>query len=1036
MANDTHNQPLDLATARARLAGLRGKQYWRGLEELADSEQFQALLQREFPRQVSGLLGPLSRRSFLKFMGASLALAGLGACAPSQAEKIVPYVEAPEEIVPGRPLFFATALVRGGTATGVLVESHMGRPTKVEGNPLHPASLGATDVFDQAAVLTLYDPDRSQAVTNIGRISSWQAFVTALSGRMDTLRGSGGSGLRVLTETITSPTLADQLQTLLEQFPQARWHQYEPLTRDNVRAGAQLAFGQVINTTYRFDQADRILALDADFMLYDPASLRYAREFVDGRRVSDGRQEMNRLYVVESTPTITGAMADHRLRLQAGQIEGFARAVAQELGIEGGAAAPEGVPAGWIAALVSDLQQSAGRSIVLAGDWQPPVVHALVHAINGALGNVGTTVVYTEPVEAQPVDQMQSLRELVTDMAAGQVGTLIMLGGNPVYNAPVDLNFLEALRTVDLRVHFSLYEDETSNECHWHIPATHDLEAWSDARTFDGTAAIIQPLIEPLYDNVSMHELVAAMLGQGGSSGYDIVREYWRGQGLEDEDAWREALHDGVVADTALPAASVALRTGFAQAAAAQGEGGLELIFRPDPSLWDGRYANNAWLQELPNPLTLLTWDNAALLSPRTAIEHLGLQVANPENLTDADLEALSKSNGQLIELSYRGQTLHAPVWITPGHADNSVTINLGYGRTRAGVVGSGVGFDAYTLRTSDAPWFGAGLEISPLGQQYPLATVQTHHSMENRHLVRVASLDEYIQNPNWVREFDVMHLAEGEGAEGEEDAAAQRHVVERPPSLYPGFDYSQGDQWGMTIDLNSCIGCNRCTIACQAENNIPVVGKSEVMNSREMHWLRVDRYYEGSIDEPETLFQPVTCMHCEKAPCEPVCPVAATTHSVEGLNEMSYNRCIGTRYCSNNCPYKVRRFNYLQYGRKEGDPPVLQLLSNPDVTVRERGVMEKCTYCVQRINAARIDAKKEGREIRDGEVKTACQAACPTQAITFGNINDTQSQVRRLKEQPMHYSLLAELGTQPRTTYLARLRNPNPELPSTEPPA
>jgi len=1039
--DDTHNQPLDLDTVRARLRGLRGRQYWRGLEELAESEQFQALLRREFPRQASGLLGPLSRRSFLKFMGASLALAGLSACGPRQAEKIVPYVEAPEEIVPGKPLFFASALVRGGLAHGVLVESHMGRPTKIEGNPLHPASLGATEVYDQAAVLTLYDPDRSQAVINAGNISSWEAFVTALSGRMDLLRGGGGAGLRVLSETITSPTLAAQLQALLEQFPQARWHQYEPIGRDNVRAGAQLAFGQDINTTYRFDQADRIVALDADFLLHDPASLRYARQFIDGRRVSAGREAMNRLYVVESAPTITGAMADHRLRLQAARIEGVARALAQELGVDGGAAPPEGVPAEWIAALARDLEQARGRSIVLAGDWQPPVVHALAHAINAALDNVGATVAYTAPVEAEPVDQAQSLRELVEDMSAGQVNTLIILGGNPVYNAPVDLNFRQALRNVDLRVHLSLYEDETSEECHWHVAETHDLEAWSDARAFDGTVAIVQPLIAPLYDGKSAHELVAAMLGQAGGSGYDIVREYWRGQNLGDE-AWRQALHEGVVADTALPAVNVELQPGFAEAAGApaQGEGGLELNFRPDPTVWDGRFANNAWLQELPNPLTLLTWDNAALLSPRTAVERLGLAVADPQNLTDADLEALSRSNGQLIELRYRGQTVRAPVWITPGHADNSVTVHLGYGRRRAGSVGSGVGFDAYALRTSDAPWFGAGLEIGVLGEQYPLATTQTHHSMENRHLVRVASFEEYLENPNWVREFDVLHEAEeGEAAAGEQEAAGeegaaeQGHVVEQPPSLYPEYDYSEGNRWGMLIDLNACIGCNRCVIACQAENNIPVVGKDQVLVSREMHWLRVDRYYEGNIDEPATLFQPVTCMHCEKAPCEPVCPVAATSHSAEGLNEMTYNRCIGTRYCSNNCPYKVRRFNYLQYGLKADDPPVLRLLSNPDVTVRERGVMEKCTYCVQRINAARIEAKREGRAIRDGEVKTACQAACPTEAIVFGNINDTESQVRRLKEQPMHYSLLAELGTQPRTTYLARLRNPNPEMPGAE---
>ncbi|HEX6288776.1 MAG TPA: TAT-variant-translocated molybdopterin oxidoreductase [Herpetosiphonaceae bacterium] len=1023
MMKDTHNQPLDLAAARARLAGLQGQQYWRGLEELAASDEFEELLRREFPRQAAGWMGPISRRSFLKLMGASLALAGLSACGPQPAEKIVPYVEAPEEIVPGKPLFYATALQLGGFARGVLVESHMGRPTKVEGNPRHPASLGATDVFAQASVLTLYDPDRSQAVSNVGRISGWDAFVAALTTQIQEQRAGGGAGLRILTETITSPTLTSQLETLLSEFPSARWHQYESVGQHNVRAGGNLAFGQNVNTVYRFDQADRILALDADFLLSDPGSLRYAREFIDKRRVSSGQNEMNRLYVVESTPTITGAMADHRLRLRASQIESFARAIAQQVGVAeaGGGTVPSEVPAEWLAALARDLQQSRGRSIVLAGDWQPPIVHALAHAMNQALGNVGTTVQYTAPVESSPVDQMQSLRELVGDMAAGRVRTLIILGGNPVFTAPVDLNFRDALRQVPFRVHLSLYDDETSEECHWHIPETHDLEAWSDARAFDGTVSIVQPLIAPLYGGKSAHELLATVLGQPARSSYEIVREYWRGQNLADDQAWRQALHEGLIPDSALPPVQVSVRSGFAQAAPAQAAEGLEINFRPDPSLWDGRYANNGWLQELPRPLTLLTWDNAALISARTAIQRLGLQVADPNNPTAEDLETLSRANGRMIELRYRGQSVRAPIWILPGHPDDSVTVQLGYGRRRAGTIGSGVGFDAYALRTADAPWFGSGLEISSLGEPYPLATTQTHHTMENRHLVRAGTLEQYIQHPDFVAEMEIAPHAEQE-AEGE-------HVVEEPPSLYPEYDYSTGNRWGMAIDLNACIGCNRCMIACQAENNIPIVGKTDVLRSREMHWLRVDRYYEGSLDDPATYFQPVPCMHCEKAPCEPVCPVEATSHSAEGLNEMTYNRCIGTRYCSNNCPYKVRRFNYLQYGLKAGDAPVLQLLSNPDVTVRERGVMEKCTYCVQRINAARIEAKKEGRPIRDGEVKTACQEACPTQAIIFGNINDEQSQVRRLKEQPLNYSLLAELGTQPRTTYLARLRNPNPEI-------
>ncbi len=1005
---------LDLAAIRARLSEARGQEYWRCLEELAAVEGFQEFLHREFPRQASTWIDPVDRREFLKLMGASLALAGLGGCyssAPAPTnEKIVPYVQAPEEVVPGKPLFFATAMPLAGFGTGLLVESHEGRPTKVEGNPGHPASLGASDVFAQASVLTLYDPDRSQVVTKAGRISTWNTFFTELNGELETQRLRQGSGLRLLTETITSPTLASQLRDFLAKFPGAKWHQYEPGGRDAARAGARLAFGEDAGVHYRFDRAEVILALDADFAGCGPGSVRYARDFADRRRVRVGHAQMNRLYAVESMPTVTGTMADHRLRLRPSEMEGFARAVARGLGVggeEGSGGGAASAHAKWIAAVARDLQRHRGASLVLAGDQQPLRVHALAHAMNVALGNAGTTAIYTDPIEANPADQMESLRALVRDMEAGVVDVLVILGGNPVYMAPADLHFAERLSKVGLRVHLSLYQEETSALCHWHVPAAHYLESWSDVRAYDGTVTILQPLIAPLYNGKSAHELLAGILGQPDRTGHDIVRDHWKAQyrGKDFELFWRTALHDGVVAGTALPPKRLALRKDFPRVASLgpeqRGAGrGLEILFRPDPTVFDGRFANNGWLQELPKPLTKLTWDNAAFMSPATA-ERLGLSYR---------IGTTGGEHGrvfaEVLELTYRGRTVRAPAWIVPGHADDCITVHLGYGRTRAGGVGNGTGFNAYALQTSDAPGNGAGLEVRKTGEQYPLACTQFHHSIEGRHLVRSGTLRQYRENP-----------------------AFPQTIEPEPPrglTLYPGFTH-EGYAWGMAIDLNACTGCSACVVACEAENNSPIVGKTEVTRGREMHWLRVDRYYEGPLDSPRTAHQPVPCMHCENAPCELVCPVGATNHSAEGLNDMVYNRCVGTRYCSNNCPYKVRRFNFLAYA--DFETPSLKLQRNPNVTVRSRGVMEKCTYCVQRINAARIAAEKEDRQIRDGEVVTACQAACPTQAIVFGNINDPNSRVAKLKAESLNYGLLTDLNTRPRTTYLARLRNPNPEI-------
>ena len=991
---------LDLATIRARLKGTHGRQYWQSLEELAANEEFEELLRREFPHQAATWHDPVSRRQFLQLMAASLALAGLSSCTPEPAQKIMPYVRAPEEIIPGKPLFFATAMPFSGSALGVLAESHMGRPTKIEGNPQHPASLGATHVFAQGSVLTLYDPDRSQAVTYAGRISGWGMFLGAMSRALEEQRRRKGQGLRILTETVISPTLAQQLQRLLERFPAAKWHQYEPVNHSRVWEGTRLAFGEVVEPRYHFDAATVVLALDADFLGCGPGgSLRYAHDFASRRRVWDGQTAMNRLYVVESTHSNTGAVADHRLALRPSDILDFTYIMARELvgdAIQGPARHPPlaQTHARWVQAIASDLRKHQGAGLVIAGESQPPLVQALAHAMNHALGNVGRTVVYTDPVAARPVDQLASVRELVADMEAGQVELLVLVGANPLYTAPADLRFAEHLAKVPLRVHLGLYADETAALCHWHIPAAHYLEAWSDTRAFDGTVSIVQPLIAPLYAGRSAHELVAVLLGDLDPAGYQIVRDYWRGY-LPPEDFerfWRAALHDGIVAGTALSPRPVEfhglqLDEPSLPPSSAASPAMIELVFQPDPTIWDGRFANNGWLQELPKPLTKLTWGNAALVSPALA-ERLGLR------------------NEEVVELRYQGHTARAPVWIMPGHADHCITVSLGYGRWRAGRVGSRVGFNAYALRTSDALWSAQGVEIHKTGSSEPLATTQTHHSMEGRPLVRTGTLTQFLEHSEFVH--DMGH--------------------DPPPelSLYPEDEY-RGYAWGMAIDLNTCVGCNACVIACQAENNIPIVGKTEVIRSREMHWLRIDRYYGGNLDNPEVYFQPMLCMHCEKAPCEVVCPVAATVHSAEGLNDMVYNRCVGTRYCSNNCPYKVRRFNFLQYADYRTE--TLKLLRNPDVTVRSRGVMEKCTYCVQRINAARIEAQKENRVIRDGEVITACQAACPTGAIVFGNINDASSRVTKMKTTPLNYGLLAELNTQPRTTYLARLRNPHPEL-------
>jgi MoCo/4Fe-4S cofactor protein with predicted Tat translocation signal len=1097
------NDPADPAGAPAPWSD--GKRYWRSLEEFSGSPAFWDKVHREFPRYASQWTDDLSRRSFLKVMGASIALAGSAGCFKKPEQQVVPYVTQPEMITPGIPLHFATALPVAGRARGVLVRSDEGRPTKIEGNPQHGASLGATDAVTQAMLLELYDPDRSQSIVNDGQISSWDLFMTdpknGMADKLAALQASGGKGLVIMTGVNASPTLGNLLSNLFQKLPAARWFRHEPVGRNNSRDGAETAFGKDrrnIETNYQFDQADVVLSLDCNFLMDDPASLLYARQFIDRRRVRADRRGMNRLYAVEGTYSITGAMADHRLAVKPSRVEAVARAIAANVGLSDVAQAADltATETAFAKSVATDLSAHSGSSIVAVGESQPAIVHALAHAINDRLGNTGKTVTHIDSVEIMPAEPWESLAELTAAMDGGDVQMLLILDANPCYTKPAEVDFAASLKKFSLAqgddgrplyasIRHGLFEDETSLYCQWHLPASHGLEAWNDLRAFDGTVTFCQPLIDPLYDSRSAIEVInwigshllianfddAAAVGM--KRGHELVRDYWQSQpwrsltSATDFDIfWETALHDGVVPGTAYtPLSGLSIQSGALAAAASASSVGMEIVYLPDPHVGDGRFANSGWLQELPKPLCKLTWDNAVLLSVATA-------------------KKLGVNNDDLVSLSVGGHTLAGPqvaVWVVPGHADDCTTIYLGYGRTRAGRVGNGTGFNAYDLRTADAPHFAGGLTITKQDGAYRLVTTQGSQSMEGRDLIRVGS-------PDYA--YDAAEKAEKAEAAESQSAAADDSGTQGPArialpliTLYPETPGHAGGQeidpqwqaWGMVIDNNACIGCNACVVACQAENNIPVVGKEQVGKGREMHWLRIDTYFTAGLDaegvpapsvsddaydastnrgagpgaqglgpgnagggamatDVHAYFEPVTCMQCEKAPCELVCPVGATLHDQEGLNNMIYNRCVGTRYCSNNCPYKVRRFNFFQYS--DETTTSLALGRNPDVTVRTRGVMEKCSYCVQRISAARIAAKKAEKYdengkpiIEDGSLVTACQQVCPTQAIVFGDIGDEQSKVRKLKEEPLNYILLEEVQARPRTSYLWRLTNPNPEM-------
>ncbi len=1003
-----------LAHRDLKVTAASGKEYWRSLDELADSPEFDAFVRREYPSQTEVLIDPVSRRSFMKLMGASLGLAGLAACTVQPKEEVIPYIKQPEEVVPGKALYFATAMPRSGGAVGLLVRSNEGRPTKVEGNPDHPASLGATDIFAQAAILALYDPDRSQGVSHMGEVSSWGDFITAVGGRVSLVDSKKGEGLRFLSESTTSPSLTAMMQSIMATMPNAKWHQYEPARGNGQFYGAATS----PNVMYRFDKADRILSLDSDFMVDSGASVRYARDWAERRKVSSSSADMSRLYVAETTVSTTGANADNRIAIRPSEFQSFVEALVDRVNDGGKNQSPK---AGskrqqeFVDAVAKDLLANRGRSIVIAGEWQSAYVHMLVGRLNEGLGNNGQTVFYSAAVEASPVDHIASITDLALDMSKGEVETLVILGGvNPVYSAPADLNFAEAMKKVPFIAHHGLYYDETAQISHWHVNEAHFLESWGDAKSHDGTASIIQPLIAPLYGGKTAAEVLATFTKNTSATAYEIVKNYWT-NGDKSGDVvktWRKALNDGIIQNSNLATSATAGAASIAIPSAPTPASGdsYDIVFRPDPTVFDGRYANLGWLQELPKPISTLTWDNAAFVSKKTA-EALNLETTL--KFTGGQYES------DVIHIEVDGKSVNAPVWIMPGQPDNTITLHLGYGRSRAGKVGTDLGFDAGKIRTTKNFWFASGAKVTKKNQTYQLAGTQVHFSMEDRNAVRSATFDEYKKHPDFVHHAVPQADDDGRATESLEEPS-------KDMSMFPPYKYN-GYAWGMTIDLNSCIGCNACMAACVAENNIPVVGKEQVLRSREMHWIRVDRYYTGAAEDPETYFQPVPCQQCENAPCELVCPVGATTHSAEGLNDMTYNRCVGTRYCSNNCPYKVRRFNFLLF--QDWTTPQFKMMRNPEVTVRSRGVMEKCTYCVQRIQNAKIGAEKENRRVRDGEIITACEAVCPTDAIVFGDINDPTSRVAKLKSDTRNYALLGDLNTQPRTTYLGVVRNPNPEI-------
>jgi molybdopterin-containing oxidoreductase family iron-sulfur binding subunit len=1013
--------------------------YWHSVAELEQTPEFREAVQREFSEPLEQLPPNSSgRRRFMQVMGASFSMAGLAGCRWRE-DKIVPMTRRPEGAIPGTTQRYATAMELGGVAVGLHATSYDGRPIKVDGNPLHPESLGAASVYHQASVLNVYDPDRSDSVTSKSgskrQLSTFEQLDKACRDQFKKLREKRGEGLRVLSERSSSPTLAALRDRWTAAFPLSKWVVYEPLANDGRAAGTAQVFGKPHRVHYALEHARVVVTLDADIVSPSefPAALANARALIKGR-VPEGA-EMNRVYAIESAYTLTGAHADHRLPLRSEQIKAVAAWLDAEISAkanplpEHGAGQPKPTAEflndpklqKLLGALVRDLLANVGKSVIAAGLHQPAEVHALVERLNVLLGNSGRTVFYTEDAADALGSDAAALKSLTEEMAAGRVDTLLILGGNAAYDAPSDVPFGAALDKVPFSVRLGLYEDETSQGVTWHVPAAHYLESWGDARAYDGTISIVQPLIAPIYGGRSSIEVLARLLGEEPKA-LELVKAQHRAL-LTDERLFRKAVHDGIVEGTAFdrvspklsPIAPIKLSEREAMGSVSNGQ--FELRFMACLKVYDGRYANNAWLQELPEAFSRLSWDNAAFLSVATA-------------------KSLGVTDGDVLTLTVGGKSVQLPCQLAPGQADGTIRVALGYGRTHAGRVGGKTGTDAapvggntYLLRSSAAPFFAGGVNVSSNGPGKRLANTQDNYAMDQ---IGMDGINKRL--PELVRERPL--------AEFKKEPDFVEHVVHQPHKLNLWQDpvSYEGHKWGMAVDLNKCIGCSACVTACQAENNIPVVGQENVAMGREMLWLRIDRYYRGEENAPEVRFQPMPCQHCENAPCEQVCPVGATMHSSEGLNDMVYNRCIGTRYCSNNCPYKVRRFNYFNYNldvigltpyTPTEDPKmkVKSMVFNPEVTVRSRGVMEKCTFCVQRIQNVKIQANNVRRPIEDGEIKTACQETCPTDAIVFGDLNDKKSRVAALHKLARSYELLGELNNRPRVQYLARITNPNPEL-------
>ena len=1025
-----------------------GRKYWRSLDQLAETPEFRQWVEREFPQGASEWTDPVSRRHFVKIMSASFLLAGIGlggsGCRRPE-QKIVPFSKMPENYVHGVAQYYATAMPTQGSAIPLVVKSNDGRPTKIEGNALHPDGNGGTDRFAQASILNLYDPDRAARFTKNGNVSTPEqafAFLESLSHA-----GNGGQGISFLLERANSPSRQRLQKVVSQKLPQAHWYLHEPVDLDIQRRAASEAFGKAVTPRYLFDAAKVIVSLDCDFIGSEEDVHNNIRRFAKGRRIEKPEDSLNRLYSFESLMTLTGVNADHRLRIPASAVSQIALGLAgailkQSIAGLPNAVLPAGVDARWVTECAKDLMQNRGQSLVVAGYRQPLEVHLLAHALNSALGNIGKTVVLQEAPESKE----GAIADLARALNAGQVETLVILGANPAANAPADLNWAQTQRKAKTVVRLGYYEDETFALSDWHLPMAHYLESWADARTGDGTLVPVQPLIAPLLGGVTELEVLARIAGANTTSPYEIVRETFAGFVGADkaEAAWRKFLHDGFLPDSAAKPVDAKLNeTGVAKglssfkASSAPGKDNLEVVFHRDYSVDDGRYNNNGWLQEMPDPITKMVWDNAVLISRKTAKE-LGLE------------------NSDLVEIKLGNRSVTGPIWVQPGQADYSLGLALGYGRKGSGRVGRDVGFDAYPLRASGAENFAVGATVRKTGKSYTLACTQDHWSMEGRPIIREANLEQFRQHPNFAKSMDM-----------------EKPRVDQ--SLYPNpldeLKKKGLHQWGMSIDLNLCVGCSACMMACQSENNVPIVGKDQVRRGREMHWLRIDRYYSGDpkkrerfdtfnaeekqqfeqwVDDPQVVTQPMLCQHCESAPCENVCPVNATVHDQEGLNLMVYNRCVGTRYCSNNCPYKVRKFNYFDYNKRgigknlywgplrhrpDDEYDFVKMIKNPDVTVRMRGVMEKCTFCIQRIEQAKISQKvKAGASadvvVPEGTFTTACSQACPAGAIVFGNLNDPNSRVSRLKKQERDYTVLEFLLTKPRLTYLAKVRNPNSAMP------